>query len=299
MTGPSGCPQHPVTRIPEVSVGLPVYNGERHLAEAVQSICDQTFADFELIISDNASTDGTAEICEELAGRDTRIRYARQPANIGAIRNWDFVACAARGTFFKWASANDRCDRTMLAKCVDVLRREHDVALCYGRTRLIDGRGNELSLYGNDLSLQQARPSERFIELRNRMTMNNAQQGLIRLQSLKQTRLTRRYPDGDLILMAELALHGTFRLLPDVLLYRRMAEGAASRFLSERELRVFLDPDSAHKQFTSWRRHLDCCWSVLRAPIAWKEKMAALDYVARSVYWDRSVLWRDLFKRLR
>jgi len=286
-------------RIPEVSVGMPVYNGERYLAEAVQSILDQTFADFELIISDNASTDGTAEICEELAGRDPRIRYARQAVNIGAIRNWDFVACAARGTFFKWTSANDRCDRMMLEKCVNVLRREDDAVLCYGRTCLIDGHGNDTGLYEYDLSYQQARPSERFIAVRNRMNLNNAYQGLIRLQSLNQTRLNRKYPGGDMILMAELALHGAIRLLPDVLLYRRMAEGAASRFLSERELRVFLDPDSAHKQFTSWRRHLDCCWSVLRAPIAWKEKMAALDYVARSVYWDRSVLWRDLFKRLR
>jgi len=289
--------EHSVSGIPEVSVGLPVYNGEQYLAEAVQSICEQTFEDFELIISDNASTDRTAQICRELASQDARIRYVRQPRNIGAVRNFDFVARAANGKFLKWASANDCCDRTMLAKCVDVLRREDDAVLCYGRTCLIDRRGNEIGLYENDLSVQQVRPSERFIEVRSRMTMNNAQNGLIRLQPLRQTRLGRLYPDGDLILMAELALRGTFRLLPDVLLYRRIDEGAASRFLSDRELRVFLDPDSAHKGLTTWRSHLDCCWSVLRAPIAWSEKMAALDFVARSVYWDRRKLWRDLFER--
>jgi glycosyltransferase involved in cell wall biosynthesis len=290
--------KHSISGIPEVSVGLPVYNGERYLAEAVQSICEQTFTDFELIISDNASTDLTAQICQELASQDARIRYIRQPRNIGAVHNFDFVARAAKGKFLKWAAANDRCDRTMLAKCVDVLRREDDAVLCYGRTCLIDGRGNELGLYEYDLSVQHARPSERFMCVRNRMNLNNAQHGLIRLPPLRQTRLGRLYPDGDLILMAELALYGTFRRLPDVLFHRRMDEGAASRFLSDRELRVFLDPDSAHKGFTSWRRHWDCCWSVLRAPIAWSEKMATLNFVARSAYWDRRALWSDLRKQV-
>jgi len=285
-------------RIPEVSVGMPVHNGERYLAEAVQSILGQTFSDFELIISDNASTDGTAEICEELAARDSRIRYARQEVNIGAAGNWNFVARAARGTFFKWTSANDRCDRMMLEKCVNVLRHEDDAVLCYGRTSLIDGQGNETGLYAYDFSFQQARPSERFITVRNRMNLNNAFQGLMRLQSLKQTRLHRRYPDSDLILFAELALYGAFRLLPEILLYRRMAEGAASCFLSEREQKIFIDPGSVHMQFTRWRLHLDSCRSVLRAPIAWKEKMATLDFLVRSVYWDRRALWHDLFKRL-
>jgi len=287
---------HSAAGNPEVSVGLPVYNGEQYLGEAVQSICEQTFADFELIISDNASTDRTAEICRDMASRDSRIRYMRQPRNIGAARNFDFVARAANGKFLKWTTANDRSDRTMLAKCVDVLQREDDAVLCYGRTCLIDGSGNELGLYEYDLSFQQSRPSERFISVRNRMNMNNAQQGLIRLQALRQTRLERSYPDGDMVMMAELALYGTFRLLPDVLLYRRMEKGAASRFLSDPELRAFLDPDFARKGFTAWRRHWDCCWSVLRAPIAWKEKTAALDFVARSAYWDRRELWRDLFK---
>jgi glycosyltransferase involved in cell wall biosynthesis len=270
---------------PEVSVGLPVYNGEQYLYEAVQSILDQAFTDFELIISDNASTDRTGEICLELANRDKRIRYIRQKKNIGAIRN------------FKWAAANDRIERTMLEKCVDVLRREDEIVLCYGRTSLIDAAGMAMGLYAHDLSVEQARPSERFICVRNRMNLNNAMNGLIRRDSLMRTRLGRLYPDGDMIMMAELALAGSFRLLPDVLLYRRMDVGAASRFLSERELRVFLDPDSANKGLAVWRRHLDCCWSVLRARIAWKEKLLALDFAARSAFWDRRALWSDLFKR--
>jgi hypothetical protein len=220
----------------------------------------------------------------------------RQPRNIGAVRNWDFVACAARGKFFKWASANDRCHPTMLMRYVDVLRREDAAVLCYGRTCLIDGHGQETGLYDIDLAFQDVRASDRFIAVRSKMGLNNAQSGLIRLKTLRQTRRERLYPGGDMILMAELALHGTFVLLPEVLFYRRMAEGAASRFLSNRELRAFLDPDSVSKGFTTWRRDWDCCWSVLRTPIGWAEKLRALGFVARCVSWDRRELWRELFK---
>lgn len=284
---------------PEVSVGMPVYNGERFVAQAIDSILAQTFTDFELILSDNASTDGTARICQELAQRDSRIRYIRQPRNMGAVSNWDFVAHAARGKFFKWASANDYWDRTMLAKCVEVLRREPAVVLCYGRTCLVDNRGNSLGLYGHDLAVEDERPSVRFAQVRNRLALNNAQCSVMRLDKLKQTRLGRSYPAGDLILTAELALYGTFRLLPDVLLYRRMDKGSASRYLSAEELRIFLDPDSARQGFTAWRTHLDSCWSVLRSPIGWREKLAALEFVARCAYWDRKDLWRDLREFLR
>ena len=289
-------PVNLIADVPEVSVGLPVYNGEQYLREAVLSICRQTFTDFELIISDNASTDCTEEICRELASLDERIRYIRQQRNIGAIRNYDYVVHVARGKYFKWAAANDRVDGTMLEKCVDVLRRESDIVLCYGRTCLIEASGEEMGLYAHDLSVEQARPSERFICVRNRMNLNNSMNGLTRLESLMQTRLGRLYPDGDMVMMAELALAGKFRLLPDVLLYRRMDVGAASRFLSESELRMFLDPDSAHKGLTAWRRHFDCCWSVLRARIPLKEKVVALDFAARSAFWDRRALWRDLLK---
>jgi glycosyltransferase involved in cell wall biosynthesis len=282
---------------PEVSVGMPVYNGERYLRDAVASILAQTFTDFELIISDNASTDSTATICDELASTDFRIKYIRQPKNIGAVRNFDYVAAAAKGRYLKWAAANDICHPSMLASCVEVLRREKDVAVCYGRTCLIDGVGREIGPYQYDLSLEQDRPSERFIELRSRMNLNNAQHGVIRVDLLRQTRQQRLYRDGDLIFMAELALYGKFRRLPDVLFYRRMDEGAASRFLSDKELQYFLNPSSKRSRFNAWRRTFDCVWSVLRSPISGGEKKAALNFVARSAFWDRRDLWNDLFRR--
>lgn len=92
---------------PKVSIGLPVYNGEKYLREALDSLLSQTFRDFELIISDNASTDATREIVLDYQQRDSRIRYIRQNTNIGAGKNFLFVLAMAKAELFMWASHDD------------------------------------------------------------------------------------------------------------------------------------------------------------------------------------------------
>ncbi|MCX7109932.1 MAG: glycosyltransferase family 2 protein [Proteobacteria bacterium] len=92
---------------PKVSIGMPVYNGEKFIREALDSLLAQTFTDFEIIISDNASTDGTSEICSEYISRDSRIRYIRQTENIGIMRNFQFVLDEAIGEYFMWAAHDD------------------------------------------------------------------------------------------------------------------------------------------------------------------------------------------------
>jgi glycosyltransferase involved in cell wall biosynthesis len=94
-------------KVPKVSIGMPVYNGEPFIREALDSLLAQTFTDFELIISDNASTDGTEAICREYAAKDDRIRYVRQPENRGALANFQFVLDEAVGEYFMWAAADD------------------------------------------------------------------------------------------------------------------------------------------------------------------------------------------------
>lgn len=94
-------------RKPKVSIGLPVYNGENYLREALDSLLGQTFRDFELIISDNASTDATREIILQYQQRDSRIRYIRQESNIGASKNFLFVLAVSETELFMWASHDD------------------------------------------------------------------------------------------------------------------------------------------------------------------------------------------------
>ena len=101
--------------VPRLSIGLPVYNGENYLAESLDALLGQTYEDFELIISDNASTDGTADICRRYAKQDSRIRYIRQPRNIGCAPNHN-TGRYARGELFKWASDDDLYARDLIER---------------------------------------------------------------------------------------------------------------------------------------------------------------------------------------
>jgi glycosyltransferase involved in cell wall biosynthesis len=96
-----------MTRTPRLSIGLPVRNGEQYLAEALDALLGQSYGDFELIISDNASTDGTEAICRRDAGTDRRIRYIRQQRNIGRAGSHNMVFMRSRGELFKWASDDE------------------------------------------------------------------------------------------------------------------------------------------------------------------------------------------------
>jgi glycosyltransferase involved in cell wall biosynthesis len=116
---------------PQVSIGMPVYNGERYIKDALDSLLAQTFADFELIISDNASTDGTSVICREYAGKDNRIRYIRQPENLGPLNNFQFVLSLAKGVYFMWAACDDRRVPTSLERMTEVLKRDEDCGLVF------------------------------------------------------------------------------------------------------------------------------------------------------------------------
>ena len=126
---------------PRLSVGLPVYNGEAYVAEALEALLYQSYADFELIISDNASTDGTAEICRDYEKRDPRVRYLRQPRNVGLAPNHNAVVEAASGELFKWAASDDLYARDLLERCVNALDENPAVVLAHSWTAIIDGTG--------------------------------------------------------------------------------------------------------------------------------------------------------------
>jgi glycosyltransferase involved in cell wall biosynthesis len=282
-------------RPPVVSVGIPVYNGERYLREAVDAVLAQTFDDFELILSDNASTDSTATICEEYVKNDPRVRYCHQPSNLGAPRNYSFLVGCARGRYFKWSSASDTCEPSMLEQCVEVLDRDPTVVLCYGATRLIDGRGVALRIYDGDFELCEARPRDRYTKLRRQLALNNVQNGLIRLQALRHTRLVRAYFASDLAMMLELAFQGKFHLLPEVVLNRRIAEDSFSSKLSTADRARFIDPTSDFsRRFDFWRLRFDFARSIVRAPIPLPDKLRLLTTELRYLYWDLKLMVTDL-----
>jgi glycosyltransferase involved in cell wall biosynthesis len=285
---------------PAVSIGLPVYNGARFLPQTLESLLGQSFSDFELIISDNASTDNTQRICTEYAMRDARIRYVRQNVNIGAMRNWNFVAKQARGKYFKWSSASDYCNPDMLTRCLAMMETDPTVILCYGQTCLVDQETGKFTEYADDFELMEDSPYERYSKLYRTLKLNNAYCGLVRTDALLSTRLNRLYPGGDMVLMAELALMGRFLLLPEILLYRRVGQETSSNRLSPAEEIVWLDPlRTSGIKSPLLLLHLGFIGVALRAPISFSEKAKTLKFALRDLAWAREKIYFELLRALK
>jgi glycosyltransferase involved in cell wall biosynthesis len=206
--------------VPRLSIGLPVYNGERFLSQALDSLLGQTYKDFELIVSDNASTDGTADICRRYAEQDSRIRYVRQARNIGLIANHDFVVEEARGELFKCGAHDDLYGRELLARCVDALDENPGAVLAHSWSAMIDESGAVLGTFGRGVGMDSPRAPDRF---RNVLFegCHDYEYGVMRTRSLRQMMRRGSYHHADRMFNAELALYGSFHLVPDWLYFRR------------------------------------------------------------------------------
>ena len=280
---------------PLVSIGVPVYNGADMLGRALESLLSQDFDDFEVIISDNASSDGTPEVCDEYARLDGRIRVVRQPRNIGAPANWNYVADAARGQYFKWASASDLCAPSLLRVAVQRLVAHPEAVLTYPRTIYIDNSGREIGRSSRDIEILDACAVKRFKRVSAGLSINNAQQGLLRLSALRATRLDRLYPGGDLVLMAELALLGTFILIPDHLLFRRASpEHWTANRSTEDVDRMFWPDGTPRFKLVHARRHLDYLVTALRARLPLSDRLAAAHFAVKHAYWSRAAIGTDM-----
>jgi glycosyltransferase involved in cell wall biosynthesis len=213
---------HMVKPIPRVSIGLPVFNGENYIRAAIDSILAQTYTDFELIICDNASTDATETICRQYAERDRRIRYVRNPHNVGASANFNSAFWLSTGEYFKWAAHDDLLGPTCIGSCVATLDREPDAVLAQPLVGLIDSNGTMIATTNNELELGGSpRPSDRFAALIRQPRTCWETFGLIRRDALARTALITPYSMSDITLTAELALLGRFVLVPKVLFLNR------------------------------------------------------------------------------
>ena len=117
----------------KLSIGLPIYNGELFIERAIESILAQTFTDFELIISDNASTDSTQEICQNFSKKDDRIQIFKQEKNIGIHRNFYFLLSQAKGEYFAWTAVDDYLDKDFMEKNLKVLESNNSIVSSIGK----------------------------------------------------------------------------------------------------------------------------------------------------------------------
>ncbi len=199
----------------QVSIGLPVYNGEDYLAETLDSLLGQTYPRFELIVCDNASSDGTEAICRERAERDPRLRYHRWPENLGAAENYNACVRLARGRYFRWAAHDDLLTPDCLERCVEALEAAPpDVILCYPRTVLIDEHGAELRDHPDRMALMESAAHQRLAHFARVWGMCNPIFGLMRREVLERTGLIRPYISSDVVLLAELSMLGRFQEVP-------------------------------------------------------------------------------------
>lgn len=259
---------------PRVSIGLPVFNGENYLPEALDSLVSQTFSDVEIIVSDNASTDGTEDICRSYAARDRRIRYFRNEENLGAARNFNRVFELASGEYFKWASHDDLCAPEYLERCVEPLDRDASLILCHSRTSEIDEQGTVVRDYDAKAELGSPKPHKRFYEC---VCVPHPQVmvfGVIRADILEKTRLIGGFSSSDRVLLGELALRGRFHELPEILFYRREhPQQSYKMHWGRHAYQAWFDPKRAGKvTFPHWRLLYEHFVSITRVPLSLYER---------------------------
>jgi glycosyltransferase involved in cell wall biosynthesis len=284
------------TATPRVSVAVPVYNGERYVAQCLESLLAQSFTDFELVISDNASTDGTEEICRRYEAQDRRVRYVRRTENIGGPGNFRHVFSLCRGTYHKWSTADDYWHPDFLREAVPVLDARPDVVLCYPKTRLVDAEGRTLKDYDDNLELDSDSPRVRLRELYRRLGLCNAHLGLIRRSAMLKTRLIASHLASDVDFLAELALVGKFHLLPEIRFFRRFHTGSSSwaRDDSARQAAYYNPSERVLPGAGTWKRYRFKFQAIRRSEIGLADKLALTGDLVRHMLWQRDVLAHEL-----
>jgi glycosyltransferase involved in cell wall biosynthesis len=268
---------------PMISIGVPVYNGENYLAATLDSILAQSFSDFELIISDNASSDGTEDLCRNYQARDTRIRYSRNSRNLGAAKNHNRVFELSSGKYFKWASHDDMLAPNFLSQCVSVLEQDPSVVLCHSKMTSIDDFDKRtVPLQESATRSASNSPSERFgaVILHDRLCADIY--GLIRSDALRKTPLIAPYVGSDRPLRAELALLGRFYEVPEYLFFLRDHAWRSVRSMPSHHQRVaWFDPDRVGRRvFPHWRIILEYGKTIQRAALTSGQRFRCYLYLA-------------------
>ena len=284
---------------PLVSIGLPVYNGEAFLEQALVSILTQSYVNFELIISDNASADDTAQICESYAAKDRRVHYHRNKVNLGAAGNYNKVFKHSKGKYFKWASHDDLCDRTYLEKCVKVLEADPAIVLCYANTTVISPDGSVKTHYTEDLHLLSPKVTERYRQFHQRFLKKykcNAVFGVMRKSALEGSGLIGSYEASDITLLAELALLGKVYELSEHLFYRRDHPDMSGRANPTAEaIAAWFDPANGKKRVMPMTRLLiEHARAINRVPMSLSDRIECYSLLRIFLRWKRREISQEL-----
>jgi glycosyltransferase involved in cell wall biosynthesis len=279
---------------PTVSVCLPVYNGERYVRDAINSVLGQTFTDFELVVSDNGSTDKTEEICRSFAAADPRVRYHRANVNRGLAWNFNTAFALATGRYLTWLAHDDVMAREYVERCVETLEADSGAVLCFSNGTHVDEKGAVVKAIAPDNDGEAHSPSERFKKIIRLEHACDAVFGLMRRDVLRQTRLHGPYADSDRVLLAEMGLRGRFRLLRECLYSRRVHAQRTTKVYDLRERTLIFDPTKAGKTFFPFALKVQGFVSAVhRARLPLLERYRCCRHLARWLWAWRGRLWED------
>ena len=261
---------------PRATVGIPVYNGEKYLPAALDSVRAQDEEDIEIVISDNASTDATEEICRAAAAQDPRIRYVRHAENRGGRWNFNHLVELARAPYFTWAAADDVRQPAFVRRCLEVFAdSDPATVLVYPRTQIIDAGGLVTEdLNDADLGCDEPTPHERMAHFL-RAQAAHIFYGLHRTEALRSTRGIRPTVGNDLVILAELACRGPFALVPEQLfLQRRHAEQFSAQ--GQAQIAWHAPKASVRFAFPHTKVSVELVRGVLSSPVDAAEKARCL-----------------------
>lgn len=284
-------------RLPRVTIGLPVYNGEDFLEEAIGSIRAQTYEDFELVVSDNASTDRTREIVADHAAEDQRVRPVFREENLGPMKNFNGLVPLARGEFFQWMAHDDILAPTALERCVPVLEQDETVVLSHGRTVIIDADGVVVA----EPDTRRMTDSTKVVDRIGTVLWEGYCHqifGLIRTEALRGSRPMGAYANGDAVLLLRLSLLGRFHEVPETLLFYRhhAAQSIETARTDYREYSAWFDPANEGKIFLPrWRIAWEFFQTIGSGPISPSDKIRGLRKLAGWGWHSRSVLIQDVW----
>ena len=298
---------------PLVSVGLFVYNGELFLEESLHSILNQTFTDFELIISDNASTDRTREIVEAYAKRDHRIRYYRNEKNMGAGWNARRVYELASRRYFKWAAVDDLIEPEFLRRCVEVLDSDPGCVLAHTKTKEIDEHRNFINNYITPMRTDYDDPVDRYREMLHTGGDKCYQiYGVMRVSALRRIPPQGIYVNADGVLLTRMSLLGRFYEVPEYLFFsrRHIRQSGATlpiRVTQRRRFRLtnwycsclpgpdWWDPAKTRAlTFPEFRLLLEHSLSIFRAPLSAEQKLRCYFTLLVWIRWHLKFMLKDL-----
>jgi glycosyltransferase involved in cell wall biosynthesis len=286
----------------KVIVGLPVYNGQRFIAAAIESHLSQSFTDFTLVISDNGSTDATPQICADYARRDARVQYLRSDQNRGILWNHRRVMEAIAGPrqYFRWAGADDVLEPGLLAAMVAVLDARPEVEAVVPGTKNIDDEGRIIGSMARALDLQSRDVFERARGVLLANYQHVIAYGLLRAATLRAMRTQPDYIGWDPVFIWELALRGQLVELASHSLLRRFHAGSISRVKTAKEMRKWVEPNSkAGMSFPHWTWAYERLRALLAAPLSMRQRLQIAALLARATLWERSSLARDVTQAVR